>query len=103
MNKIVKQDFPMYDQLVKDALNLKEQPNSQKMSALVNALESDKLNQAMALILHHSIVNGNYIQGKTPYGGKIFDGTKGVRYQIKDLPSDLCKILWIFIDGPMLK
>lgn len=98
-------EFPLYDSLLKESRENKEikeisSSNIQKMSTIVNSLTKDKMDIIMALIYHHSLVNNNYVQGKTPYNGKIFDGTRGVKYQIKDLPVELVKILWLFIDGP---
>ncbi len=95
--------IPTYNQLVKEAAELKENPDLSKMSTIINSLSQPKMNDVMALVYHHAILKGDYISGKTPYNGKIFDGTKGVRYQLKDLPPELLKILWIFINGPNFK
>ena len=95
--------FPLYDDLIKESRELPSGSDVQKMSTIINSLSKDNMDVIMALIYHHSLVNGDHIQGKTPYNGKIFDGTRGVKYQIKDLPADLLKILWLFIGGPNFK
>lgn len=100
---ILPSTLPLYDDLIKEVEKLKEEPDIPKMSAIINSLKSEKSLHIMVLIHHYAILHGLYTPGKTPLNGKIFNGSKGVKYQISDLPPDLRKILWIFIDGPMIK
>lgn len=99
-----KKDFPLYDLLAKEVKENKgTECNAQKISAIVNSLSKEKMEVVMALIYHHSLLCGDHVPGKISYGGKIFDGTKGVKYQIKNIPNELLKILWLYIDGPNFK
>jgi|SRR5205085_9214183 len=95
--------LPLYDELLKESESLKVEPDIPKMSAIINSLRIEKSLHVMVLIHHYAIIHGLHTPGKTPLGGKIFNGSKGVKYQISDLPPELRRIIWIFIDGPLIK
>jgi hypothetical protein len=93
--------FPLYDELVKLSKEV-EKLDFQKMSGLINSLDSTKMVHIMVIIFHHAFLNRKMCKSGIPYGGKMFNGTKGVKFKIVDLPDDLQKIIWVFIDGPMI-
>jgi len=92
-------NIPLFDTLREEARQLKEDPDPKKFSSVMNSMSSDVMEGVMALIYHYAITVGDYSTGKMPYAGKIFNGTNGVKYTVADLPSELQKILWLFIDG----
>lgn len=94
--------FPLYSELLDEVYKTNPVPDMHKMSSVINSLSSEKMIQMMIIIHHHAIVTGSFQNGKIPYEGKIFNGTKGVKYKISDLPIELQKIIWIFIDGNIL-
>lgn len=55
--------------------------------------------EILALILHHQFINQNkdFIKSKLPYKGKIMFGGKGIKFQFKEFPDELKKIISEYI------
>lgn len=74
----------------------KEPPMAQKKAFAenVNKLYTHQKNAIVRLILEHARINGDYVVGELPYGGKEIDG--GVEYTLdgKNMPR---KLKWILL------
>lgn len=101
MQKIMSDPLPLYDQLLDQSNDFSGTIEFSKLSSLVNNATSapEKLEVIMALIFHHSIKDKSFINGKFPYNIKTINGSRGAFVKIHELPDQLRKIIWIYLNG----
>lgn len=98
MQKLEAVEFKLYDSLLDQVSTMVIQPNDKILSSIINSLKADMLENCMALIYHHAIVNKEFHVDKIPYKGKNFT-QKSLIFNVRDLPLQLQKILWLYLEG----
>jgi hypothetical protein len=94
------QPFPLYDHLSEISSKITQNPDWKTLSYKINSLTPEQCEIIYALIYHHSIeipkLAGSSFRAKKesgPYGGKPFDGGKGILYTPSTFPSQLQNII----------
>jgi hypothetical protein len=93
------QPFPLYDSLLEASLKASFQPNWKDISFIINSLTYEQCETIYALIYHHFLLSDNQKTFKLkkenalPYGGKSFEGGKGVLYTPSNFPLVLQQII----------
>lgn len=89
--------LPLYDEVIK-AMDGTETVLNKTHCNTIARLDQENLNIVYLIILHHYILNNpnNY---DIPYGGKTIANGKGITYRrLNQIPDDLQKILYRYLD-----
>jgi len=95
------QTFPLYEQLCETVTKNTNLPDWKTLSFTINSLTPEQCEIIFALIYHHHQL-GNENKGSSfrikkepglPYGGKPFEGGKGVLYTATSFPPILQNII----------
>ena len=91
-------EYPLYQELEKKSSDSSEKENLEDLRFKLNSLEDLKTIEIIwSLIIHHSIINGDFKEDRIPYNPSSHDKGLSNQYQIKDLPKKLLRILWIYL------
>ena len=101
------QSFELYDRLCDLAKSQTfQRVNLEKICAAINSLnkymtEKDALahrETIAALCLHHERRETQGLMNRTvPYGGRVFDGGKGILYNTNNIPPALQQLIAIYV------
>lgn len=91
--------YPLYDEVCSKIKEDFIPPDNLIAPRIVN-LSAERLEELHLLIVHHAYKNNVFPKNKTiPYSGKIFSGDKGAQYSLSEIPLDLKKILWAYLES----
>lgn len=89
--------YPLYDQLLKKSESSDVEERIDDLAYMINSSDDSHINEVIAsLILHHAIQNSEF-KNKIPYSGVKYDKDGGIKYQMKDLPKILIRIIWFYM------
>lgn len=92
------QPFPLYDSL-EEARKKYSPVELRKLCYTISKLSEEHTEIIYALILHHEMKETNGTRFRTiPYNGKVFDGGKGIIYNMTILPPVLQQIISTYME-----
>lgn len=93
--------FPLYDKLVKELKSNSIELSRDDLNALccsISQADLDHSKMIFAIIYHHALINkGKINKHKCPYSSKKVSNKGGILVEIKNLPKELIKILYIYV------
>ena len=97
------QAFPLYEELKRKSASVSSDVEWTKVTTALCNLEKDQAEVVMALIHHHReierMLSPSIKLSPFPYNGKGLDGNVGYTVQWNNIPLDLKKILYAYIES----
>lgn len=85
--------FPLYSELKMDVARNPPTLDWRKWSSIIATLNEDQLETIYTLIL-----SGGTITDKAPFGGRTFDGGRGIVFHINNIPIEIQQIVTRYLE-----